>query len=191
MYVGQSIKPREDDKFLTGGGQFMNDVILPGNIVHAAYVRSPHPRTKIVSISTERALAMPDVLTVLTGKDWTDSGYGKAESLWPVKDMGGAPSRSVNRPFPAIDGVVRYVGECVAMVVAEDHYAALDAAEAVGVEYEAFPANTIEGVEQDGALHPMQAAFKEKHCLQCGFCTPGVVHDREAPPRPLGGRRSP
>ena len=143
MYVGKSIKRREDNKYLTGTGQFVDDVALSENIAHAAYVRSPHPHAKIVSISTERALAMQGVLAVLTGKDWTDSGYGEAESVWPVKDMSGAPSRSVNRPFLAIDRVVRYVGECVAMIVAEDRYVAMDAAEAVDVQYEAHPANTV------------------------------------------------
>ena len=143
MYVGQSIKRREDDKYLTGTGQFVDDVALSENIAHAAYVRSPHPHARIVGISMERALTMPGVLAVLTGKDWTDSGYGEAESVWPVKDMSGEPSRTVNRPFLAIDGVVRYVGECVAMVVAEDRYGAMDAAEAVNVEYEAHPANTV------------------------------------------------
>ena len=52
MYVGQSIKRREDIKFLTGAGQYVDDVSLPEDIVHATYVRSPHPHAKIISIST-------------------------------------------------------------------------------------------------------------------------------------------
>lgn len=143
MYVGQSIKRREDIKFLTGAGQYVDDVSLPEDIVHATYVRSPHPHAKIISISTERARAIPGVLAVLTGQDWLDAGYGEAESVWPVKDMSGEPAHTVNRPFLAVDGIVRYVGECVAMVVAKDRHLALDAAEAVAVEYEALPANTV------------------------------------------------
>ena len=94
MYVGQSIKRREDDRFLTGSSKYVDDVFLSENIAHAAYVRSPHPHAKITSIVTERAQAMPGVLAVLTGKDWTDAGYGEAESVWPVKDMSGEPSRT-------------------------------------------------------------------------------------------------
>ena len=157
MYVGQSIKRREDDRFLTGSGKYVDDVFLSENIAHAAYVRSPHPHAKITNIATERAQAMPGVLAVLTGKDWTDAGYGEAESVWPVKDMSGEPSRTVNRPFLAIDGVVRYVGECVAMVVAEDRYSALDAAEAVEIEYEALPANVVTAKALDADIplvHP-------------------------------------
>jgi carbon-monoxide dehydrogenase large subunit len=179
MYVGQSIKRREDNKYLTGTGQFVDDVALSENIAHAAYVRSPHPHAKIVSISTERALAMPGVLAVLTGKDWTDSGYGEAESVWPVKDMSGAPSRSVNRPFLAIDRVVRYVGECVAMVVAEDRYVAMDAAEAVDVQYEAHPANTVTAKALDAGtplVHPtlgtnmvLETTHGDKDAMEAAF----------------------
>mgnify|MGYP002859100744 CR=1 FL=1 len=143
MYVGQSIKRFEDYKYLTGNGQYVDDVKLPEHVAHAAFVRSPHAHARVRGLSIEKARAMPGVLAVLTGKDWTDSGLGEAESNWPVKDMHGEESLTVNRPFLAIDGIVRYVGECVAMVVAEDRYTALDAAEAVEVDYEALPANTV------------------------------------------------
>ena len=110
MYVGQSIKRREDNKYLTGTGQFVDDVALSENIAHAAYVRSPHPHARIVGISTERALAMPGVMAVLTGKDWTDSGYGEAESVWPVKDMSGEPARAGHGTRCCGDGGIHSAG---------------------------------------------------------------------------------
>jgi len=166
MYVGQSIKRREDNKFLTGGGEYVDDVSLPENIVHAAYVRSPHPHAKIISISTERAATIPGVLAVLTGKDWLDAGYGEAEGVWPVDDMSGAPANTVNRPFLAVDGVVRYVGECVAMVVAETRYLALDAAEAVNVEYQPLNANTVTARALDADTPLVHPEFGNNLVLQ-------------------------
>ena len=166
MYVGQSIKRREDEKFLTGSGQFVDDVSLPEGIVHATYVRSPHPHARIISISKDRALAIPGVLAVLTGQDWLDAGYGEAESVWPVKDMSGELSHTVNRPFLAIHGVVRYVGECVAMVVAEDRHLALDAAEAVEVDYEALPANVVTARALDADTPLVHAHMSDNMVLQ-------------------------
>lgn len=143
MYVGQAIRRREDERFLRGRGRFVEDVRLEEPIAHAAFVRSPHAHARVTRTDTEAAAALPGVLAVLTGADWTAAGYGEAEGVWPVADRSGAPARTVNRPFICVDGVVRCVGEIVAMVVAEDRHRALDGAEAVAVDYEEMPANTV------------------------------------------------
>ncbi len=143
MYVGQAIRRREDDRFLLGRGRYVEDITLDDPIAHAAFVRSPHAHAAVTRVDTARAAAMPGVLAVLTGEDWTRAGNGEAEGVWPVKDMSGAPARTVNRPFICVDGTVRCVGEIVAMVVAEDRHQAQDAAEAIEVDYEEKPANTI------------------------------------------------
>lgn len=175
MYVGQSIKRREDEKFLTGSGQYVDDVALPEGIVHATYVRSPHPHARIISISKERALAIPGVLAVLTGQDWLDAGYGEAEGVWPVNDMSGEPSHTVNRPFLAIHSVTRYVGECIAMVVAETRHLALDAAEAVDVEYEALPANVVTARALDPDTPLVHANLSDNMVLQTTHGDEAVV----------------
>lgn len=143
MYVGQAILRREDERFLRGRGRYVEDITLDDPIAHAAFVRSPHAHAAVTRVETARAAAMPEVLAVLTGADWSAAGYGEAEGVWPVKDMSGADARTVNRPFICVDGMVRCVGEIVAMVVAEDRHQAQDAAEAIAVDYEERPANTI------------------------------------------------
>ena len=143
MYVGQAIRRREDERFLRGRGRFVEDITLDQPIAHAAFVRSPHAHAAVTRVETAQAAAMPGVLAVLTGADWTAAGHGEAEGVWPVKDMSGTDSRTAYRPLICVDGVVRCVGEIVAMVVAEDRHQALDAAEAIEVDYEEKPANTI------------------------------------------------
>ena len=143
MYIGQAIRRREDERFLRGRGRFVEDVTLDEPIVHAAFVRSPHAHAAVTGVETAQAASMPGVLAVLTGADWTAAGHGEAEGVWPVKDRSGTEARSVYRPLICVDGVVRCVGEIVAMVVAEDRHQALDAAEAIAVDYEERPANTV------------------------------------------------
>ena len=143
MYVGQAILRREDERFLRGRGRFVEDVSLDQPISHAAFVRSPHAHASVTRVDATRAASMPGVLTVLTGDDWTAAGHGEAEGVWPVKDRSGADARTAYRPLICVDGVVRCVGEIVAMVVAEDRHQALDAAEAVEVAYEEKPANIL------------------------------------------------
>ena len=134
MYVGQAVLRREDERFLRGRGRFVEDVTLDQPIAHAAFVRSPHAHAAVTRVDTSRAASMPGVLAVLTGDDWTAAGHGEAEGVWPVKDRSGADARTAYRPLICVDGVVRCVGEIVAMVVAEDRHQALDAAEAVEVD---------------------------------------------------------
>src|SRR5581483_3743103 len=143
--IGQPMRRKEDQRLLTGKGKFSDDFTLPGQ-VHAAIVRSPHPHARIVSIDTAKAAAMPGVLAVLTGADCRADGLG-AVPHDPVPktryDMKLAPPPGRDLFIGPQDLMaaeeVRYVGEAVAMVVADTQAQALDAAEAIAVDYEELP----------------------------------------------------
>jgi carbon-monoxide dehydrogenase large subunit len=127
---GSSIKRREDPRLITGKGNFVDDVKLAGT-TYAAFVRSPHAHAKIKRINTARAKAAPGVVAVLTGEDVKTGGLPCGWLLPGIK----LPPRP-----PLAGGKVRYVGEPVAVVIAENAYLAKDGAEMVEVEYEPLPA---------------------------------------------------
>ena len=131
--IGSSIKRVEDPRFITGKGMYTDDIKLPG-MVHAAFVRSPYAHATISSIDVSAAQAMPGVVAVYTGQDMADAGVGSVPCGWllPGLIIPPHPPIAVNR--------VRYVGEIVAVVLAENPYVAHDAAEAVAVDYDALPA---------------------------------------------------
>ena len=140
-YVGKPVPRVEDRRFVTGTGLFIDDLKLPG-MLYAAIVRSRMAHARIRSIETGRAERMRGVVAVLTAKDVeqhagflaTDGGEG------------------VPRARPLASGKVRYYGEPVAMVIAEDRYVAYDAAELVEVEYERLePVVDVEAALRDGA----------------------------------------
>ena len=81
MFVGQPLKRREDVKFLTGCGNYVDDVNFE-NLAYVGFVRSPHAHARIRRISVERAASLPGVLKVLTAADWAKAGFGKAEELY-------------------------------------------------------------------------------------------------------------
>ena len=121
--LGQSVKRKEDPRFVRGKGNFVDDVKLP-NMLYLDIVRSVHAHARIKRIDASRALAMPGVLAVITGKDLEAAGLA-----WMPTLMG---DRQMVLP---IDRVVYYAQE-VAAVVAEDRYTAADAVLAIDVEYE-------------------------------------------------------
>ena len=157
MYVGKDVRRVEDERFLRGKGRFVDDVALTEKIIHAAYTRSPHPHARLKNIKTDKARAMPGVITVLTGQDWLDGGYGEAEGTYDIPDRSGKPANSAFRPFLAVERV-RHVGEAVAMVVAESRNQSMDATEAIEVEYDPLPANTVTA----RALDPDTAILHER-----------------------------
>src|SRR5262245_20954921 len=126
---GKAIKRREDPRFITGRGQYVDDVKLPG-ITHAAFVRSPHAHARIRGVDTAKAKSLPGVIGVYTGDDVQVGGLPCG---WMLPDIKVPP-----RPVLA-KGKVRYVGEPVAIVIADNPYAAKDAAEAVQADYEPLP----------------------------------------------------
>ena len=138
MYIGQSMKRDEDDRFTTGRGQFVDDMVLP-NTAFLAVLRSPHAHAKIKRLSTSAATAAPGALRVLTIDDWQRDRLGTLPCFHAVPFDDGRPMHEVTRPVFA-DGTVRFVGDCVAAVVAETRQQALDALELIEVDYEILPA---------------------------------------------------
>ena len=134
--IGARIERKEDYRFLTGAGQYTDDVTLP-NQSHAAFVRSPHAHAKIKSIKLDKARKAPGVLAIYTGEDLAK--LGGLPCGWLITDVNGQPMKEPPHPSLA-QGKVRYVGDQVAIVVAETEAQARDAAELVEVDYEVLPA---------------------------------------------------
>jgi carbon-monoxide dehydrogenase large subunit len=129
-FVGESVPRVEDRRILTGRGRYVDDVRLPG-MLHAAFLRSPFPHARIDSVDTTAARQVPGVVAVLTGTDI------EAATV-PIQVMGQFPGfRSPTYLAMATDRV-RFVGDLVAMVVADSRYLAEDAVELIEVEYEAL-----------------------------------------------------
>ncbi len=132
--IGRSLRRREDHRFLTGAGRYVGDRAPPGAL-HAAFLRAPHAHARIAALDAAAARAMPGVRLVLTGEE-----LAHTRPIPCVSVLGEAAAmHEPPRPNLARDRV-RHVGEGVALVVADTPHAALDAAEAIAVEYEALPA---------------------------------------------------
>ncbi|KWW99449.1 Carbon-monoxide dehydrogenase [Carbonactinospora thermoautotrophica] len=122
-----SLKRKEDQRFVRGKGTYVDDVKLPG-MLHGAILRSPFAHARIVSIDTSAAEAHPKVKAVITGKT--------LESM----NLAWMPTLSLDTQAVLATDKVRFQGQEVAFVVAEDHYSARDALELIDVEYEPLPA---------------------------------------------------
>ncbi|MGB6538516.1 MAG: xanthine dehydrogenase family protein molybdopterin-binding subunit [Xanthobacteraceae bacterium] len=154
--IGARVVRREDRRFLTGRGRFADDLELPG-MVRASIVRSPHAHARIVSLDVAAACASDGVLAVLTGADVAREGLGGLPChAFPPTAAGARHFRPLH-PILA-DGVVRHVGDRVAMVVAETLAQAKSAAERVAVDYEPLPAVTLVDAVKPGAQKVWQDA---------------------------------
>ena len=133
--IGKSIRRKEDLRFLTGAGQYTDDVTFPRQ-THAYFVRSPHAHAKIRSIDIAKAKAAPGVVAVFTGADMT--GVNGLPCGWLITGMDGKPMNEPPHPVLA-QGKVRYVGDQVVLVIAETAAQAKDAGELVAIDYEVLP----------------------------------------------------
>jgi carbon-monoxide dehydrogenase large subunit len=131
--IGQSLRRREDERFLTGRGQYTDDVVLPGQ-TYGYFLRSPHAHARIASIDTTAARAMPGVVAIFTGRDVADSKIGGLPCGWLIHSRDGSPMKEPPHPIIAADKVL-HVGDQVALVVAETPLQAKDASEAIVVDY--------------------------------------------------------
>ena len=143
-WIGRRVARKEDGRFLTGEGRYTDDLAVPG-AARAMMVRSAHPHARILHVDVSTALAMDGVLTVLTGRD-VEGTVGPVPTLartppFARVNRDGSPMPDPCQPALAT-AKARYPGEPVAVVVAETEAQALDAAEAVIVEYEPLPAVT-------------------------------------------------
>ena len=131
--LGASPKRREDTRFLTGQGAYLDDLTFPG-VAHAVFVRSTHAHAGIIAIDTAAAQAMPGVLAVLTAADVTADGLNDLPPTVDANVHTGEKFRFTPLPLLARDEV-RYAGQLIALVVADHRHQAMDAAEMVRVEY--------------------------------------------------------
>ncbi len=173
---GSGIRRREDPRLITGQATYTDDIKLP-NTAHAAILRSPHAHARIRSIDTSAAAVAPGVVAVYTGAD-TDGVLNPIPCAWlvPDSDIKAVPY------LPMAKDLVRYVGEAVAVVVAEDRYQAEDALELINVDYETLPVVVNpEAAMQSGApqLHddaPNNQAF---HWVAAGGDTDAAFESAE------------
>jgi carbon-monoxide dehydrogenase large subunit len=172
MYVGQSIKRREDFRFLTGRGRYVDDVKAP-DAVHAAFLRSPHAHARLRAIRTDRAGAMPGVLSVVTAADWHAAGLGDFPLWAKIPSSDGVDRAHLTRPVLCREEVC-FVGDTIAMAIAETRAQALDAVEAIEVDYEPLLSTT----ETRRALEP-NAARVHSH-LGDNLCFVTEVGDKAA-----------
>src|SRR4051812_40212956 len=130
---GARIRRKEDPRFLTGRGQYTDDVQVAGTL-HAAFVRSPHAHARVLDVNLDAARSHPGVIAVYTGKELADGGVNGIPTGWLLPGL--KPS---NHHAIAVEKV-HHGGEAVAVIVAESAGAARDAAELVTVDYEPLPA---------------------------------------------------
>src|SRR3712207_2327043 len=125
-WVGRSVKRKEDDRLVAGRGNFVEDVVLPG-MLHMAILRSQEAHARIVSIDTSAAEALPGVVAVVTGE------------LLAQHNLAWMPTLSGDTQAVLATDKVRFQGQEVACVIAEDRYVAHDALELIDVDYDPLP----------------------------------------------------
>src|SRR5690242_11364973 len=136
--IGAAVRRKEDLRFITGKGQYTDDVVRPGE-ARAAFVRSPHAHAKIKRIDVSAAKSMPGVIAVLTGAELANDKIGNLICGWMIHSKDGSPMKMA--PHPALaSGKACHVGDPVAVVIAETLALARDAAEKIAVDYAVLPA---------------------------------------------------
>ncbi|WP_348755625.1 xanthine dehydrogenase family protein molybdopterin-binding subunit, partial [uncultured Aquincola sp.] len=153
-FIGQSVPRREDARFLTGRGQYTDDITLPQQ-TYGIFVRSPYAHARLTRVDTAAAQAAPGVLGVYTGEHFKD--VGGLPCGWLINSIDSTPMKEPKHPILALDKV-RYVGDRVALVVAGTLQQAKDAAALVEVDYEELPAvvdvaKAAQVAAAGGALH--------------------------------------
>jgi carbon-monoxide dehydrogenase large subunit len=138
--IGTAVARKEDHRFITGQGRYTDDLTRPG-MAHGYFLRSSVAHGRIARLDVSRARKMPGVLGVYTGHDIAADKVGGPICGWMIHSKDGSPMRSAPHPALAID-TVRYVGDHIALVVAESVAQARDAAEAIDLEIAALPAVT-------------------------------------------------
>jgi carbon-monoxide dehydrogenase large subunit len=173
--IGQPVIRKEDLRLVAGNGRYTDDVSLPGQ-VHLVIVRSPHAHARIAGVDAAAALRIPGVIAVLTAKD---VGLDKISAIpcysaipglvdVPLKNRDGSPTLVTPLPLLAADKV-RFVGDCVAAVVAETRAVALEGAETVDVSYEPLPAVTATVKAASSAAPQLWDMVPGNVCIDAGF----------------------
>ena len=139
-WVGHSELRYEDLQLVRGAGQFVDDIVLPG-ICHCSVFRSPHAHARIRSLDVAAAKAAPGVLAVIIAIDLKKAGFGELPVPGGLKRGNGEPQYMPHYPILAEDRV-RWVGDCIALVVAESAAQAADAVQLIAVDFEVLPSVT-------------------------------------------------
>jgi len=163
--IGDRPKRREDVRFLTGRGGYLDDLTFEG-LTHAVVLRSPHAHAVIECIGTERARAMPGVLAVLAAEDARADGLKPLRPSAEANVQTGEPFAFMPQPLLA-EGRVRYVGEPVALIVAETRAQALDAAEQVIVDYAPLAAVTTAAAARASEAPELSPEIPGNVCFDC------------------------
>jgi carbon-monoxide dehydrogenase large subunit len=175
--IGQPVLRREDQRFLTGSGRYVDD-IATDSCTHAVFVRSPHAHADILAIDAQAALAMPGVLAIIVAADLLESNVQPMPTRTAAKNSNGAPV-----PVPPWMALahqrVRFTGEAVAMVVAESRAMACDAAEQIEIDYKTLPYVT----DAAAALAPDAPILWPD--IGSNICVDFTAGDREATHRAL------
>src|SRR5690348_9400327 len=145
--IGAAVRRKEDIRFITGKGQYTDDVVRPGE-TRAVFVRSPHAHAKIKNIDVTAAAAMPGVVAVLSGAELAADKIGNLICGWMIHSKDGSPMKMAAHPALA-NGKVNHVGDAVAVVIAETKAQGRDAADKVKVDYDVLPAIADPGRAQD------------------------------------------
>ena len=163
-YIGESVLRKEDVRFLTGAGQYTDDVILQ-DISYTVFVRSSHAHAVIKKINKAAALAAPGVLAVFDGQDVAADKVGGLPCGWLITSTNGEPMKEPPHPILA-QGKARYVGDGVAMVIATSYEAAKNAAELVEVDYEVL-ASVVDVRDAQASGAPLvHDEAPENHCYK-------------------------
>jgi carbon-monoxide dehydrogenase large subunit len=158
VYIGQAVPRREDARLITGRGTYVDNYAAPG-LLHLVIARSPIAHARIKSIDVSQARSAPGVVEVFTGEDLKDAWPNGLPCIWPVSDDIKMPPH-----FPLSTDKVRYVGDGVAVVVAESRAQAKDAIELIDVDYETLPAVTDVEKALDAAAPLVHDDVPENRC---------------------------
>ena len=151
--IGQRVLRKEDGRFITGKGRYTDDIKQVGQ-TFAYFVRSPHAHASVNGINIDAALAAPGVIAVLTGADVTADGLGGLPCGWMIHSKDGSEMKQPHHPVLA-DTKVNYLGEPVAMVIADSALEAKNAAELVEVDWQELDAVVFAGAAQSAtAIYP-------------------------------------
>ena len=169
-HIGESLRRKEDYRFLTGAGNYTDDITMEAQS-YAIFVRSPHAHANIKSIDISAAEKMPGVVKIFIGKD-LEGKMGGLPCGWLINNPDGSPMKEPPHPVLAL-GKARHVGDQVAMVIADSLEQAKNAAEAVEVDYEVLPAVVdVRDAAKGAQLHD---AAPNNHCFKWTLGDKGQV----------------
>ena len=181
--IGASVKRKEDIRFITGKGHYVDDINRPGQ-AYAYFLRSPHAHATIDKIDASAALKAPGVVAIFTGDDIAADKVGGLICGWMIHSKDGSPMKAGAHPALA-QGKVRYVGDHVAVVIADTYAQARDAAEKIVVRlYASCRPSSIRRRPQRPASRRSTTSRRTTRS------TTGISATRRRPTRPSPRRRT-